>query len=1514
MTRSLLLAVALGLLMPPPAVDAVESPARYLVPRGDELPPGAVIVHDYGTTRLVESAATTPVSSRWRRLPAAATLAFGPWTGPRPDTTAPDADARLWALALVGPLDRDWRHALAALGLEVVGRAAPFGLVVRGDASAVTAAAGLRTSAGRPVVEGAAPLPTVARLDPALAAGARWPTDVADTVRVVRWRGGPTPPDVRTLASATPEKALADPDIAWIGRALHARPHANLALQDRVLAVEPVRDDLDVDGAGVIVAHHDSGVDLGHPALPHDAIVATRGHMLWTDTGHGTHTAALIAGRGSGAAPAEGGGCAPLFEPRGTILGAAPGARLAVNNLFDGGLDAVSDQMVWSATVGASISSNSWGEVGTAGDATGYTASSAAVDAAVRDADPDAPGAQPLVVVFSAGNTGPEPGTVTSPGTAKNAITVGATQNARCGSWVPGREAGPDPTTVISSSARGPSQGRLKPDLVATGADVLSAASSDPFATRPWDEPWTGPSVDLATGTSQAAAVTAGAAAVLVQWLRETTGRDPSPAMVKAHLVNGAVPIDADWPSHTQGWGRLDLRRAVAGPPGGAVVAFDVDETPVLATAESWHRTLEVGPAADELEITLVWSDPPAEPGSQHPLVNDLDLVVTAPDGTGYRGNRLAGGFSMTDPGADADDVNPVEAVRVAGPVPGTWTLDVTAVDVPIPPPGLEGQDFVVVAAGDVARCAAPQAPASLSATPVGPNAVHLEWAAVAGADAYRVERSRRPDGRPWTTVAEVDAPSTTFVDTDVSGGVTTWWRVSAVAECAGPGSPSATAVPDGACRLAPAFAGLAHAGSTARQRCAVDLTWPAAASPCGETIVYDVYADASPDVSADPELRVASGVDTLAWRDDTLEPGAERWYLVRARGVGSGLDDGNEVRLSATVSGPEAVWLADDGAASTHPWVVPAASTADAGTRSWRRVDDPLPDGGPVWFCADDDRHVDRAVAMAADLELPDTPSATLTFRHRWALEERFDGGVLEYSTDSGRTWHDILAGDGDRVPADDGRLRVGGYLDTITALAASPLAGRPAWTGLTREWHAVEVDLADFAGQRLRLRWRLVCDDREAVGGGWWIDDLEVAHTAPCTACEAPAPPASVTARAGADAVRVEWSPVTGAAAYRVDRADAGAPFLEVARLASPVIDWADGSVSGGRTAQWRVRSEGADGCVSEPSAAAEATAVGPCRLPPVFAGATAAVDLADPTCRVELRWPAAEPRCPTADLRYRVYRGDHATFAPDATTLVADGLRGIRWVDGGPTADEPSWWIVRALDLASGLEDANLRRVEAVPRGPTVVALEVTADGEDGGVSDAPGSPADPGSEPWRRDDTDAASPPASWWCPAEPRVKDRALVTTEPIVLPADRPVELRFSQRVDLEPFYDGGVLEYSTDGGGTWHDILAGDGGDVPPNPDRIIVGAYDTTLAGGANPLAGRRAWTGSPEPWFDVRVDLSDLTSHDILLRWRLGCDASRARTGWRVDDVVLSWPSRCEDPGIALGPASRRVSPGS
>ncbi|HEY6547143.1 MAG TPA: S8 family serine peptidase, partial [Vicinamibacteria bacterium] len=81
---------------------------------------------------------------------------------------------------------------------------------------------------------------------------------------------------------------------------------------------------------------------------------------------------------------------------------------------------------------GARISSNSWGS-----EVSGlYTVDSQAYDALVRDAQPTgsavpAAGNQAMVIVFAAGNAGPGGGSTISPGTAKNVITVGASEGVR---------------------------------------------------------------------------------------------------------------------------------------------------------------------------------------------------------------------------------------------------------------------------------------------------------------------------------------------------------------------------------------------------------------------------------------------------------------------------------------------------------------------------------------------------------------------------------------------------------------------------------------------------------------------------------------------------------------------------------------------------------------------------------------------------------------------------------------------------------------------------------------------------------------------------------------------------------------------------------------------------------------------------------------------------------------------------------------------------------------------------
>lgn len=111
---------------------------------------------------------------------------------------------------------------------------------------------------------------------------------------------------------------------------------------------------------------------------------------------------------------------------------------------------------------------------------------------------------------------------------------------------------------------------------------------------------------------------------------------------------------------------------------------------------------------------------------------------------------------------------------------------------------------------------------------------------------------------------------------------------------------------------------------------------------------------------------------------------------------------------------------------------------------------------------------------------------SAELSFRNKWNLEHRYDGGVLEISI-SGGSYRDIIS-EGGVFVSNGYNYRL--YNDTET-----PLAGRDAWTGSgPSNFVNTVVRLPSSAsGKSVRLRWRLATDYSVRVDG-WWIDDIVV------------------------------------------------------------------------------------------------------------------------------------------------------------------------------------------------------------------------------------------------------------------------------------------------------------------------------------------------------------------------------------------------------------------------------------
>jgi len=497
---------------------------------------------------------------------------------------------------------------------------------------------------------------------------------------------------VRTVVDAERLDAIAGIDeVHHIEKAHEKQLWNNVARG--ILGVEIVQAQTRFEGADQIVAVCDTGFDNGDAASPHPAFEG-RVKRLYAlgrpgdasdQNGHGTHVCGSVLGDGQSAT-------------YGTIRGCAPAATLIMQSIESangalGGLrDGVIPILEQAYADGARVHSNSWGDANN-----GYSADS-------RDVDDFVWHHRDVVVVFAAGNAGRDgnrDGTIDShsvgsPGTAKNCITVGASENNRPGFYYvasdfkfskygegwprqfPAKPISTDtmaenPDGLAAFSSRGPTaDGRIKPDVVAPGTAILSTRSRATAAGSGWGLS-NDPLYLFEGGTSMATPLVSGCAAVVREYLRQNGAQTPSAALVKAFIVNGAEPLRGQYtpsetgvvPNHHQGFGRANLARSVDVDDGSRLLRF-WDEDRALDTGDEQAFAVSLPKAAKSLKVTLVWTDPAGET-----LQNDLDLVVTAGGETGY-GNAAPG---STIP----DRVNNVEQVTLFAVPAGNVDIKVKA-------------------------------------------------------------------------------------------------------------------------------------------------------------------------------------------------------------------------------------------------------------------------------------------------------------------------------------------------------------------------------------------------------------------------------------------------------------------------------------------------------------------------------------------------------------------------------------------------------------------------------------------------------------------------------------------------------------------------------------------------------------------------------------------------------------------------------------------------------------------
>lgn len=356
------------------------------------------------------------------------------------------------------------------------------------------------------------------------------------------------------------------------------------------------------------------------------------------------------------------------------LKGMAYKARLVFQHypgVLSGGQMILSNRLPIAHNDGARIHSNSWGS-----SSTSYGSWARDIDQFTRTYEDD----MVLVAVANFGASG-------TPENAKNCLAVAGTSDT------------PNQGNYCRGSTGPTTDGRLKPEVFGVACGSRSALDNSACGIN---------DTGAGGGTSFATPSVAGLAALARQYCMEgmyPTGFaapahafTPTGALLKALVINSAVDMSGmpGYMTNSEGWGRVLMDDAIylAGDDRRLLIE-DIRNADGLSTGEIHTYYVGVGAVSMPLKVTLVWTDEPAALNAAFTPVNNLDLVVTAPDAGAYLGNDFSGAESTT--GGAADFKNNTEQVHRTAPALGVWRIDVNAAAV-----NAGTQGYALVVTGDV--------------------------------------------------------------------------------------------------------------------------------------------------------------------------------------------------------------------------------------------------------------------------------------------------------------------------------------------------------------------------------------------------------------------------------------------------------------------------------------------------------------------------------------------------------------------------------------------------------------------------------------------------------------------------------------------------------------------------------------------------------------------------------------------------------------------------------------------
>jgi len=712
------------------------------------------------------------------------------------------------------PLSEDDRKAVEALGIRL-------GAYLGADAYFAAIPAGVDTVGLRalPSLLAVVPIRPEWKLHPQLLSG-----DVPDFSVVASSREGKV---AAVYVLFHPDVALQEDGIRLVGELggiirdtmsvvngavveLPVQRIADLAGDDRVQWVEPPLPSLqgtnlenrgwieaslaqaapyNLDGTGIGVVVYDVGTARDSHLGFGGRLVIRDFNSPFINDDHATHVAGTIGGNGAGS---------PSNQQKGMAPNVTMGSYVCQGNgtgtvLYDDPGDIQTDYVNAIQSYNATIANNSIG-TGVEQDRTrnlpcsmqgDYGVTDQVIDAIVRGGF-----GSPFRIVWANGNERPslvcnEEGygdyrSIAPPAGAKNHITVGAV-------YV-------NTDAMTSFSSWGPTDdGRMKPDVVAPGHQAggdngvtsTSNAASDTGYVVKW-------------GTSMAAPTVTGALALLLQDFRARFPGQPDPrnSTLKVLLAQTAVDLGNAGPGYETGYGSIRIKQAIDQMrAAGRFLESDVTQGAVRSYG------VAVPSGTTQLKVTIAWDDYPGTPNTASALINDLDVIIRAPNGTVYYPWTL-NPLSPSSPAVRTtrNFRDNIEQVRVDNPAAGgNWSIEVSGYSVPQGP-----QSFSITASAALCPTVTP----TLSAPPNGATGVSvtplLDWDDIGGQIAYDVQvatdaaftniaASISTSAQSWTVTPALN-PSTTYywrVRSVVSCGISPWSAARTFTTCSATSAPT---------------------------------------------------------------------------------------------------------------------------------------------------------------------------------------------------------------------------------------------------------------------------------------------------------------------------------------------------------------------------------------------------------------------------------------------------------------------------------------------------------------------------------------------------------------------------------------------------------------------------------------------------------------------------------------------------------------------------------------------------